>query len=274
VTHSPIPIALDHLTVADTTPSQLVEIAHAAGCGAICLFMEPMDVLPRVPQFDIYGDTPERRATKVRMDDLGIGFDVAYPFTLAGRTEIDGFKRALDCAAYLGARYANVLSYDRDPARRLDKFGAFCALAESFGLGVVLEFYPVSQVRSLGEALDLVRAVGRPNRVGVNADLLHLMRSGGSLAELAEASADYILYGQQCDGPARCDEARLDFEASSQRLVAGEGVFDLAGFARALPAGCPVSVELPQDAAIAAGVPVLERARRAVDGVHAACARG
>jgi hypothetical protein len=51
-------------------------------------------------------------------------------------------------------------------------------------------------------------------------------------------------------------------------------VFDLAGFARALPAGCPVSVELPQDAAIDAGVPAIERARRAVDGVRAACARG
>jgi sugar phosphate isomerase/epimerase len=61
-------------------------------------------------------------------------------------------------------------------------------------------------------------------------------------------------------------------EASSQRLLAGEGVFDLAGFARALPAGCPVSVELPQDAAIDAGVPAIERARRAVDGVRAACA--
>jgi sugar phosphate isomerase/epimerase len=274
VTQSPIALALDHLTVADTTPSQLVEIAHAIGCRAICLFMEPMEVLPRVPRFDIYGDTPERRATKARMDDLGIGFDVAYPFTLAGRTDIDAFKRALDCAAYLGARYANVLNYDRDAARRLDKFGAFCTMAESFGLGVVLEFYPFSQVRSLAEALDLVRGIDMPGRVGVNADLLHLMRSGGSLAELAEAPAAYILYGQQCDGPARYDESRLELEASSQRLLAGEGVFDLAGFARALPAGCPVSVELPQDAAIDAGVPAIERARRAVDGVRAACARG
>jgi sugar phosphate isomerase/epimerase len=146
-------------------------------------------------------------------------------------------------------------------------------MAESFGLGVVLEFYPFSQVRSLAEALDLVRGIDMPGRVGVNADLLHLMRSGGSLAELAEAPA-YILYGQQCDGPARYDESRLELEASSQRLLAGEGVFDLAGFARALPAGCPVSVELPQDAAIDAGVPAIERAQRAVDGVRAACARG
>lgn len=268
------PLALDHLTVTDTTPSQLVEVAHATGCRAICLFMQPMEVLPRMPQFDIYGDTAERRETKARMDALGVAVDIAYPFTLAGRTEIGDFDRALECAAFLGAEAVNVLAYDRDPARRLEKFGAFCDLAQTYGLGVAVEFYPQSQVRSLAEGLDLVRAIDRPGRVGVNVDLLHLVRSGGTLEALKAAPAEYILYGQQCDGPARYDEARWDFEASSQRLLPGEGVFDLAGFARALPVGCPVSVELPQDDALAAGVPVLERARRAIDGVRRVASGG
>jgi sugar phosphate isomerase/epimerase len=261
-------LALDHLTVTDSTPAQLAEIASAVGCRAICLFMEPMEVLPRMPPFDIYGDAAERRRTRARMDDLGIGLDLAYPFSLAGRSEIADFGPKLECAAYLGARFVNVLAYDREPARRIDKFGAFCALAESFGLGTVVEFYPLSQVRSLAEALDLVTAIGRPGRVGINVDLLHLMRSGGSVQELAEAPADYILYAQQCDGPEHFDQARWDFEASSQRLLPGRGVFDLAGFAKALPPGCPVSVELPQETAIVAGVPALERARQAVEGVR------
>lgn len=237
------------------------------------MMMEPLDVLPRMPQFDIYGDIEERRATKARMDDLGISLDVAYPFTLAGRTEVANFARALECAAYLGARYVNALAYDRDPARRIDKFGALCDLAESFGLGTAVEFFPLSQVRSLAEALELVTTIGKPGRVGVNVDLLHLMRSGGSIAELEVAPADYILYGQQCDGPHRKDEADWNFEAASQRLLAGAGAFDLAGFAQALPASCPVSVELPQDAALAAGVPVVERARQAVEGIwaHSSC---
>ena len=269
---APLPFALDHLTVTDTTPSQLVEIAHAIDCRAICLFMEPMEVLPRMPRFDLYGATAERRETKARLKALGVGVDVAYPFTLAGRTEIDNFRPALDCAAFLEARFVNVLAYDRDPARRLDKFGRFCELAQGFGLGVVVEFYPLSQVRSLSEALELVARIGRPRQVGVNVDLLHLMRSGGSIADLSAAPADHILYGQQCDGAAHYDEQRWDFEASSQRLLPGQGVFDLAGFARALPAGCPVSVELPQDSALENGVPVLARARQAVDGVRAAVA--
>ncbi len=265
-------LALDHLTVADTTPSELVDVAAATGCRAICLFMEPMAVLPRVPHFELYGDTAERRATKARMADTGVNLDVAYPFTLAGRTDVAACAHALDTAAYLGAFAVNVLAYDRDPARRVDRFGAFCELADSFGLKVVVEFYPLSQIRSLGEAIDLVQTVGAPGRVGVNADLLHLVRSGDTPATLAAAPAGTILYGQFCDGPAVQEALSWDVEASSQRLLAGEGAFDLAAFAAALPPGCLTSVELPQEPAIAAGVNRIDRARAALDGVRRAVA--
>ena len=96
------------------------------------------------------------------------------------------------------------------------------------------------------------------------------MRSGGSIAELAAAPDDFILYGQIADGAAECPEDQIDFEASSARLLAGEGVFDLAGFARALPGGCPISVEIPRNAELEAGMPVAERVRRAIDGVREA----
>jgi len=263
-----IGLALDHLTVADTTPSQLVDVAARVDARAICLFMEPMDVLPRMPQFALYGDTPERRETRARMDDLGVSLDIAYPFTLAGRTDVDRFAPALETAAYLRAGAVNVLAYDREPARRMEKFAAFCALASSFGLGTVLEFYPLSQVRSLAQAIALVRDTG--SAAGINVDLLHLIRSGGSIAELATAPAELIRYAQLCDGPKWFDPLHWDYEASSQRLLPGEGVFDLAAFTAALPAGCRVSVELPRDVAITAGVPIVDRARLAMQRVRAA----
>lgn len=263
-------LALDHLTVADTTPTQLIGIAEQIGCRAICLFMEPMAVLPRMPSFDLYTDATQRRETRRRLDDSGIALDIAYPFTLTGRTDVADFACALDCAADLGASAVNVLAYDRDPARRLAGFGAFCDMARARGLGVVIEFYPLSQIRSLGEAVRLVQDIGRPGEVGINVDLLHLMRSGGSIDDLANAPADYLLYAQQCDGPRACAADGLAFEASSQRLLPGAGVFDLAGFAAAIPAGCAVSVELPQDEALAAGIDARERARLAIDGVRVA----
>lgn len=265
-------LSLDHITAVDTTPIQLAEAAHAAGCGGICMFMEPMEVLPHLPQFDIYNDLSQRREFGQRMKDLGLTFDLAYPFTLAGRTEVENFKLALECAVELDAQLINALMYDRNPERRLDTFGQFCDLTRSFGLRVGVEFYPPSQVRSLAEGLELVEQINRPNEVGINADLLHLMRSGGSIAELAAAPAEYILYGQFCDGAATYPEDKLDYEASSERLLAGEGVFDLKGFAAALPEGCPVSVELPRNGALEAGVPVAERVRLAVDGVRQALA--
>jgi len=269
MTNPPARFALDHITAIDTTPIRLAELARASGCDAICLFMQPMEVLPLLPQFDLYGSPAERQALVRRMADLGVSVDVAYPFTIAGRTEIAGFTRAMECAAEIGADVLNALLYDRDPVRRVERFEEFCALAGSFGLRTGIEFYPPSQVRSLADALATAEAVGRVGQVGINVDLLHLMRSGGTFAELAAAPAERIFYGQLCDGAAEAP-ADIEGEASSERLLPGEGVFDLAGFVRALPAGCPLSIEIPRNAAALAGEPVEERVRKAVDGVRAA----
>ena len=108
--------------------------------------------------------------------------------------------------------------------------------------------------------------------MGVNLDLLHLIRSGGSLDDIAAASADALLYAQFCDGAAAVLPEGPDFEASSQRLYPGEGTFDVAGFGRALPTGIRTSIEIPRDDLLSAGVPVAERARRALATTRAALA--
>ncbi|MFY7838218.1 MAG: sugar phosphate isomerase/epimerase family protein [Novosphingobium sp.] len=263
-------LALDHLTAIDTTPIQLVQAARAAGCDGVCLFMEPMDVLPLMPQFDIYADSTVRMELRAAMRDLGVTLDLAYPFTLAGRTDIATFATAMECAAELGAGLINALLYDRDPARRVDRFGQFCDMAARFGLPVGVEFYPPSQVPSLAAALDIVEQIGRPGAVGVNVDLLHLMRSGGAPAELAAAPAGYVLYGQIADGPAQAPESPDD-EASSNRLLCGGGAFDVAGFVQALPINCPLSVEIPRNHAVGIET-TAERVTRAVESVRCALA--
>lgn len=262
-------LALDHLTVIDTTPSQLVEVAAAVVARAVCLFMEPIAVLPRLPSFFLYADGPERRETKARLDHFGIDVDLVYPFTLTGRSQPAAFRPALETAAWLGSRAVNVLLYDREPARRAEKFAEFCTLALEYGLQVVIEFFPASQVRTLAEASDLATRVGAPGRVGVNVDLLHLARSGGSIAELAGA-ASTVLYAQICDGPADCDAQYRDFESTSQRLIPGSGALDVTGFAATLAPRVRMSVEVPQESAIIAGKTGVERARLALDGARRA----
>jgi sugar phosphate isomerase/epimerase len=260
-------IALDHLTAVDCDPAGLAQAASDAGCSGIGLFMQTMDVLPLMPPFDLYHDLSARQALRRRLDELGLSLDLAYPFTLTGRTDVRDFRVALECAADLGAQLLNVLIYDRDRLRRMDNFAAFCDRAAAFGHKVAVEFYPPSQIASLADGLALVQAVGRPGAVGVNVDLLHLMRSGGTVQELAAAPADYILYGQLADGPAIAP-ADSALEASSERLLPGEGAFDLAGFVRALPNQCPISVEIPRNHAVVAGMSRSERVALAVEGVR------
>jgi len=262
-------LALDHLTVAEATPSQLVEVAAAAGARAVCLFLQTMTILPRMASFSLIGDPAEQRETRARLGALGVGVDLVYPFTLAKWTDIEAFRPAMETAAELGAVAANALVYTRDPSQRVESFERFCALAQEHHLRVALEFYPPSQVRTLEEALALAEVAGN---AGVNVDYLHLVRSGGSLAELRAAPAGAIVYGQFSDAPADCPPDAREREASHQRLYPGEGALDVAGFAASLPIGVRTSVEAPRDDLIEANVGALERARRALDSTRRAIA--
>lgn len=256
-------LSLDHLTVTDATPSQLAGLAGAVECAGICLFLHSMPVLPRMPAYDLIKDTAERRATRAALAANGVVVDMVYPFTMTGRTDVAAFGPALAVAAELGAPLANVLCYDRDPVRRVEKLEQLAILANSHGIGLAIEFYPPSQVRTLAEALATVEAVGRGD-VGVTLDLLHVMRGGDEQASWPLLSRPCIRIAQVSDGPADRPADRIEWEAGIQRMLPGEGVFDIAGFAAAVPAGVPLSVEVPQEAAAEAGRSMLERARDAV----------
>ncbi|MFG1229946.1 sugar phosphate isomerase/epimerase family protein [Xanthobacter wiegelii] len=257
-------LSLDHLTAVDAPPEELARLAAQTGCAGICLFLHAMAVLPRMPAFDLVADARRRREVRARCRALGLAVDLVYPFTLTGRTAPDDTRAALDAAADLEAAGVNVLVYDRDPARRQDTFAAFCALARQRGLKVALEFYPPSQVSSLGAAADLVEQAGPAGQVGLTVDALHLVRSGGSIADLARVRAERIFVAQVCDGPAEADAAAREAEAAKERLLPGHGMFDLAGFVAALPASARLTVEVPTESAIARGIPALQRVEAAV----------
>jgi sugar phosphate isomerase/epimerase len=256
-------LSLDHITVADATPSQLAETAAEVGCEGMCLFLHPMAVLPAMPDFELIGDTRERRATRAAMRAGGVTLDLVYPFTLTARTMVETFEPALETAAWLGGRLANVLCYDRDPVRRCEKLVALADLAGIYGIDLAIEFYPPSQVRSLSEALATIDALGRAD-IGITLDLLHLVRAGEGADGLSHLGDRRIRIAQVCDGPATMEPDKIEWEAGIERLQPGSGTFDIAGFVGALASDCPVSVEVPRQSAIDAGVPMIERARTAV----------
>ena len=104
--------------------------------------------------------------------------------------------------------------------------------------------------------------------MGVNVDLLHLVRSGGRVTELTIAPRERLLYAQLCDGPAECAEEARDHEASRERLLPGAGVFDIDAFTSALPATCLTSIEVPSEAARLRGTSLNVRAMLALESVR------
>lgn len=256
-----IPLSLEHITVWEASPPDLVSIAAELGCEAISLFVQSPG--PDIPVPLLVGDTPLRRETRQRLSDSGVRLHTLEVFALAPDTRIADFEAALESGAVLGAAAATAIFFDPERSRATDNFGRLCELAARYGLGLNAEFIAQSTLPSLGDALQLLKAVGQPN-AGITADALHLYRSGGTPAELSSAR-NGVKFAQICDGPAVMPvELQLVFEGFEQRLLPGSGVFPLTAFLQALPDGVMLGVEVPMKDLREQGVAPLERARRAV----------
>jgi sugar phosphate isomerase/epimerase len=233
---------LDHLSVARADPLALIEVASGAGFDGVGLFLHGMSEVPGMADYNLIHDRAARRACRQRLDDSGCEIAIAYPFTLSRTTQLADLLPALDAAADLGARAINVLVFDREPVRRAATLHDLCAAASERGIAVGVEFFPVSAVPTLGDAIALCDAAGGQGRLIV--DLLHLHRSGGTAAMLATAS-EHILLVQLCDAPA--DPPGDGFaEASSGRLLPGTGDIDLRAMLRALAPRTAISIEAPR----------------------------
>lgn len=255
-----VDFALDHLTAIETTPLELAETASQAGYNRICAFVRSIDGLGG-PSFNLGDDRRELAATRAVLGSLGITVDVAYPFTISDRSLPGDFEADLASAAELGARLVNLLVFTRDPRRIQDDTASFCQRARAYGLGVALEMVPASTVRTLTEAASLVRDLGKEADIGINLDVLHLYRSGDRPASVVHF-IDKVRYLQLCDGPLEIAAESRRAEASMQRLLPGQGAFDLHELTGLL-GGVPASLEIPDAAAIAAGFGPIDRARAA-----------
>lgn len=260
-------LALDHLTVSDAYPWQLVELAASHGFQGACLFLNSMSVIPTMPAYDLVEDRGAFDRTKTALTTTGISLDLVYPFTVTGRSQAQDFARALHASAELGAKAINLLVYDRDETRRVDTVGDIADRAAVLGLTAVVEFYPSSAVRSLGDASQMISAVGRGN-LGINLDVLHLYRSGGTVTDIKTAQSR-IGFAQLADAPL-LPPADLDFEAGRDRLNVGQGELDVAAFVKALPGDLKLSVEVPRDANITAGMTQGDRTARAMEAMRSA----
>lgn len=222
-------LALAPTTLPESAPIEYVEAAAAAGYDGVGLRLCRS---PLFPFFPVAGDSALIREIKRRLAESG----------LMVLTDFDGFRAPLEVGAELGARYALVLGDDPEWTRLRDSFDRFCGMAAPFGISAAIEFAAQRPLSSLTQALRLMAEVRRDNAV-VCVDPFNLIRSGGRVEMLEGVDPRLFPYAQISDGVVEPGEE--GWPGVGERRLPGEGTLPLREILAALPAGVPLSVEVP-----------------------------
>jgi sugar phosphate isomerase/epimerase len=176
---------------------------------------------------------------------------------VAADTNVQDYANAFEAGAELGARRVCINIDDAERARVIDCMSALCDLAAQFGLALDIEFMIWRPVARLEDAVDVVKSTGKANAF-VLIDALHLIRSGGTIAQVAALDPALIGSVQLCDAPlASPPQLGVIDEARGNRLLPGEGELPLRELLATLSKDVPLSAEVP----LARETDLLERAK-------------
>lgn len=235
-------LGLAQLSLLDTAPPELVDIAAQAGLDFVGVRVRP--VTPRERPYDMQPGSPLLAETLARMNDTGIGVvDIEF-LLLDGSTDRDAWMPMFEGGAALGAEYLTVAASDPDNGRLTATLAQMVQDGQDYGIIPTLEPISYQQVRSLHAANHIAEQTG----CRVLLDALHYARFGGTLDEV-RSMAERIPMLQLCDGPVMAppDREGLVTESRSDRRVPGRGDFPLVELVRAVDPLLPVSVEVAAD---------------------------
>jgi len=237
-------LSLAHLTLIEASPLELIDAAAAAGFTHVGLRVIARE--PRPSWMPVAGNAVMERETKRRLAATGLKVQDLEVFWLAPDFQLADHAPALAFGGELGAHNIVVICDDPDRNRAIDSFARLCEAARPFGLRPALEFIPYTQIKTLAHAIDMLQAANATN-AGLLLDLLHLSRSGGSPADLANVPRELIALAHVCDAPATIPQtvSGLRREAREDRMYPGEGALPIKAFLAALPAETPVALEAP-----------------------------
>jgi len=244
--------SLAHLTLIGATPPELVYIAARAGYDAVSPRFIPMKVPGEFTETPV--SKAQVQATKTALATTGLKVLDVEIARITEDVDPRSFERALELGGELGATrmIMSAWTQTRDDRNFLvEIYGETCDLAAQYGITVDLEFPTFSRLRTLDEALDIVRAADRPNG-GILVDTLYLHLSRVDLGELLHVPSDlfHFLHISDClPGIADTREGMIQL-ARDARLYPGEGWIDFAGIIERMP---PVdySIELPNQSRVA-----------------------
>jgi sugar phosphate isomerase/epimerase len=255
-------LGIEFISVFGLPPVEFVHLAADLGCRHIGIALEPMAPNPHhYPAWSLRRDKALRRETVVALRERSVSISLGEGFLVRPGVDIAASAGDLEIMRELGVRRINTLSIESDLPRSYDQFATLVEMADAMGIETVLEFLPMVKISNLDSALAAIRHVGKPS-FRLLIDAMHLVRGGGTAADLAALDPNLIGYFQLCDVPLAFDPARYGDEARSERMVPGTGELPLADIVAAIPADCIVGLEVPMLSAAVSGEGPRERLER------------
>jgi sugar phosphate isomerase/epimerase len=257
------PLGLHQLSVMDISPLELIEVAAQCGYERVSLFTNA----PVVPiegqegKFAFPTVTPEMKGeVQSRLAAHGLDVVSAEFFLMRPDVDLESYRSGLALGRELGAKNAMTHIFEADPTLATDILGRFSRIAAEEDLRVSIEFCQMTPgCKTIHAAKAFVDAVGAPN-LGFGICPMHLVRSGGTAADIAALDPAILYYGQINDGHG-LHVAEAYFEEVHDRQLPGNGDFPLHDILSALPANAPIEFKCPSDSRRKAGVSALDWAR-------------
>jgi len=250
------PLRLEQMTMFDVAPEEVVQIAADLGVPLVSFFtVEAMSGARPVTH-------DNKRRVLERLRDTPVTVDAVEAFILGDDPR--EFEAEIALAAELGCRTITALDIvARDDNQAADQLAALCELTLPYHLTVGLEPISMGRSRTVRDAARIIELAGAAN-ARITVDLLHVMRTGTPLAEVAELDPALIGSAQVCDGPATAPADLLE-EASFSRGVPGSGDFPISEFLAVVPPTVPMGLEIPLKSYREEGMSALERSRMIVE---------
>lgn len=238
--------SLAQLIALPYAPPKMLQLAADAGCAGAGIRLLP--TTPGGLHYPLMDDAPMLRETLAVMAGTGVAVFDLEVLRINERFDVREHARFLATGEQIGARHILVAGDDPDEARLTASFAALCEAAARHRLTADLEFMPWTEVPDVQAAARIVRGAGQSNG-GVLVDALHFARCGSTLEDVRALDPRWLHYAQICDGPLPGPDTAegLIHAARCERLLPGEGDLDLRALFATLPAGIPVSVEVPSD---------------------------
>jgi sugar phosphate isomerase/epimerase len=267
-------LGIEFLSVFGMPPVEFVNLAADLGCRYISSGLGPAPYdPPTYPPFSLKDDPALRREMIVAMRDRDVSISLGEGMLVHPDSDVRDRAPDLEIMAELGVHRINTLSLDPEWNRSIDQFGMVVDMATAAGMETTMETSPGFTPQDLPTALEVIRAVGRPN-FRLLVDTMHIVRGGATAADLAALDPDTVGYVQLSDVPLIPSGSSSYYEeAMFDRMVPGTGELPLLDILAALPRDLVIGIEVPNRAQAQAGLSPYERLGQCVAAARALLAQ-